>query len=138
MYGDYPAKNAPLYMLSGEYTDVMVSQTQLAEQFRTGETSGAASNVAIQEASDGGTLLVGYGHAVYAYRSPEGRITAFEGWTYSGNPIRPNAGSTSTKTQFSKMELREMADKVVKGTDPEHVPKVRDFMGDTVERELTA
>ena len=103
-----------------------LSQAKLAQRFESGHTTGSASNVTIQEAQDGSTLLVGYGHAVYAERTPSGLITVFEGWANSDN-TRNNAGTQSTKCQFSKMGLTTMADTIESGDSIKSAPKVHSF-----------
>ncbi len=82
-----------------------VAQRTLADRFARGETTGTASNMRIHEDGDW-TLLVGYGHAVYAARSPDGRIYVFDGWAM--RKTRRWAGSQSTKGQMS--QLRHIAD----------------------------
>lgn len=79
------------------------SQSELGKRFFDGATSGSASNVKIVETDDE-TLLVGYGHAVYAERDKQtGRVTYYKGWY---------GRSQSTSSQISKMRLSSKADKV--------------------------
>lgn len=92
----------------GEYA-MAYSQHDLARRFKNGETTGTASNMKIVELRDGSTALVGYGHAVYALRKPDGHITVYAGW-YMRNASRW-AGSQSTKSQFS--QFRSIGDKTV-------------------------
>ena len=75
----------------------MTSQRELARQFYAGAQDGSGSNVAIQQLA-GGTAIVGYGHAVYAYRYPSGNIVYFHGW---------QGRSTATNSQLGKMGLTE-------------------------------
>lgn len=81
------------------------SHQEVRSRFERGETTGKGHNMHIEQHNDW-TLLVGYGHAVYAARSPEGRIVTFLGWknkSVTGNSGgwrgggRSWAGSTSTK-----------------------------------------
>lgn len=61
----------------------MISQKDVAVAFGKGELFGKASNFEIECFEHKGnmwTMLVGYGHACYALRSPEGHITFFSGW----------------------------------------------------------
>jgi len=100
----------------------MISQSELGRRFESGATSGTASNVEIQEAPNGGTVLVGYGHAVYAYRSPGGHITVYRGWTNRNN-TRRHSGSMSTKCQYTALGLGSAADDVVEGDGTDAAPK---------------
>lgn len=52
---------------------------ELIKRFIRGETTGTASRMEIREMGDG-TALVGYGWALYAYRSPSGEIQLYNGW----------------------------------------------------------
>jgi hypothetical protein len=95
----------------------MLSQNDLARRFADGATSGQASNVKIQE-RDNATLLVGYGHAVYAAREKAtGEITVFSGWQMRES--RRWAGSPSTKSQFGKMGLTDKADHSIAYAGPD-------------------
>lgn len=101
-----------------------MSQHALARRFADGATSGRASNVQIVD-EDERTLLVGYGHAVYATRDKEtGTIWVYGGWAnkklgaeasdgWGRGGGRAYAGSQSTKSQFGSMRLQKMADKFV-------------------------
>ena len=80
------------------------NQHELGRRFLRGETSGTASNMKIHETDQGGTILVGYGHAVYALRTAEGFIVTFAGWANSSNS-RSQAGSHTTKCHFSTAGL---------------------------------
>ena len=80
------------------------NQHDLGRRFLRGETSGTASNMKIHETDQGGTILVGYGHAVYALRTAEGFIVTFAGWANSSN-ARSQAGSHTTKCHFSTAGL---------------------------------
>lgn len=82
------------------------SQSELGRRFAQGQ-NGTASNVKIVEQEWGGAALIGYGHAVYAYRFPSGEVVTFR-WDISGSGS--NSGSVSTKQQYGKMGLRSMAD----------------------------
>lgn len=70
-----------------------MKQRELARDFFAGEASGSASNVEIQQLA-GGTALVGYGHAVYAYRYYTGHVVYFHGW---------QGYSIATNSQLGKM-----------------------------------
>ena len=100
------------------------NQQDLGRRFRRGETSGTASNMKIHETDQGGTILVGYGHAVYALRTAEGFIVTFGGWANSKNG-RPNAGSVSTKQQFGRAELlsKKNVDVILDGVNRSDAPK---------------
>lgn len=102
----------------------MTSQSTLGSRFLSGKL-GAASNVHIEEHEWGGTMLVGYGHAVYAYRFENGFVIAFMGW-YEKENTRRHAGSPSTKTQYGKLGLRT-ADHKVMGTGEDAAPKLDEF-----------
>lgn len=86
-------------------------QSELGRRFAQGQ-NGTASNVRIVEQEWGGAALIGYGHAVYAYRFPSGEVVTFTSWASKGGSGR-NAGSQSTKAQFGKMGLKTMADHTV-------------------------
>lgn len=79
------------------------SQHELGRRFRNGKTSGTASNVKIDD-RENGTALIGYGHAMYAFRTNDGTIIYFRGWY---------GYSASTSCQISKMSLRANADIIV-------------------------
>jgi len=104
------------------------SQSELGARFRNGATTGTASNVEIRELENGGTVLVGYGHAVYAYRSPSGHITSYLGWANSDN-TRPHSGSASTVQQFGQLKIRSRkhVDEKVTGESIDAAPKARSF-----------
>jgi len=93
----------------------MTSQNIVANRFAQGRT-GTASNVKVVEHEWGCLMLVGYGHAIYAYRFPSGFIITFKGWYRTGG-AGSRSGSQSTKTQFGKMGLTSMADEVVTNND---------------------
>lgn len=103
---------------------MVVSQKRLGRAFRNGETNGKASNVEIRELENGGTVLVGYGHAVYAYRDPLGNVTAYMGWADQEN-TRTHAGTMSTKCQYTALGLRvdSKVDERVEGTGTDAAPK---------------
>lgn len=77
-------------------------QSELAEAFFNGAANGEASNVQLQQLA-GGTALVGYGHAVYAFRYPSGHVVYFHGW---------QGYSTATNSQLGKMNFTEGGDSV--------------------------
>lgn len=79
----------------------MLSQSNLANRFRDGATSGRASNVQIVELCGGWTALVGYGWAAYAVRTNDGTIHYYKGW-YGYSP--------STSCQLTAMSLEGTAD----------------------------
>lgn len=103
----------------------MMNQNDLGRAFKRGETNHRASNVQIVERGDF-TVLLGYGHAVYAARHKEsGAITHFEGW---------RGYSVSTSCQLSKLGTRASADAVV-----DESPGLHDFTDYAVEgREVPA
>ena len=100
------------------------NQHELGRRFLRGETSGTASNMKIHETDQGGAILVGYGHAVYALRTAEGFIVAFAGWANSSN-TRSQAGSNTTKCHFSKAGLtsEKNVDVILNGTGIDDAPK---------------
>lgn len=75
-----------------------MSQDKLVRRFAAGDDHGTASNMQIRPA-DGGTELVGYGWARYAFRTDDGTVTIYEGW---------NGYSISTTQQMTK--VRRVAD----------------------------
>lgn len=60
----------------------MMRNADVVERFFDGRTHGVAANMSIGKTDAGGTFLMGYGHAVYAYRPPDGRFdpVLFTGW----------------------------------------------------------
>lgn len=60
----------------------MVSNQRLVNRFFDGAESGAASRISIGTTYSGGVYILGYGHAVYAYRPPDNRYdpVVFTGW----------------------------------------------------------
>jgi hypothetical protein len=79
------------------------SQTELGRRFRNGKT-GTASNVEVKEDNQGELKMVGYGHALYAYRYPDGYTIFFGGW---------HGRSQSTNQQLSKTGISTNYDKAV-------------------------
>ena len=76
------------------------NQHELGRRFQRGETTGTASNMKIHETDQGGTILVGYGHAVYALRTAEGFIVTFAGWANSSTPeVKPDRKQRSATSQ---------------------------------------
>lgn len=59
-----------------------VSNQELVDRFHNGEESGVAANMEIAQMPGGGVAVIGYGHAVYAYRPPDERFVpvVFTGW----------------------------------------------------------
>lgn len=55
------------------------SNDSLIRRFVDGKTSGKCNRMAIEE-HDGWTYLWGYGHALYAARSPDGTLYVYYGW----------------------------------------------------------
>lgn len=106
--------------------EMSYSQSDLAGRFAQGYTTGKASNVEIHELDDGSTVLVGYGHAVYAHRSAAGRITTYYGW-YNSDNTRRWAGTMSTKHQFTTMGLKSLGDDVKEGESIDAAPKLTGF-----------
>jgi len=60
-----------------------VSNHGLVEAFYHGHSNGLANNMEIAEYPEGATAVIGYCHAVYAYRPPEGEYkpVVFTGWS---------------------------------------------------------
>lgn len=75
----------------------MISQSELVERFYNGETSGNASNMSIGTTYEDGVFVIGYGHAIYAYRPPDDRFgpVVFTGW---------KGASKSTNQHISLLE----------------------------------
>jgi len=57
-----------------------ISNSNLVSRFYNGDTSGKANRMEIEECDDGATVLWGYGWAVYAFRTPNGKVFKFNGW----------------------------------------------------------
>jgi hypothetical protein len=77
------------------------SQTKLGRRFRNGKT-GSASNVKVEEDRDGGLKMVGYGHALYAYRYPDGYTIFFEGWNGRSQSTNQHLSKTGVSTNYDK------------------------------------
>ena len=60
----------------------MIAQSDLVDRFYDGDETGVASNMELATTVGGGTAVIGYGHAVYAYRPPDGEFepVVFTGW----------------------------------------------------------
>ena len=60
----------------------MIYQSELVDRWSDGETTGTASNMTIIEEDCGDTVIMGFGHAVYAIRAGDGRFdpVVFTGW----------------------------------------------------------
>lgn len=85
------------------------SQTELGRRFRNGET-GTASNLKVKEDGDGGLKLVGYGHALYAYRYPDGHTIYFSGWYDRSQTTKCHLTKTGVKTKHDQsVDKREKA-----------------------------
>jgi len=61
---------------------LMYSQKELVRRYFDGAETGVASNMEIAVTVGDGVVIQGYGHAVYAYRPPDGRFgpVCFTGW----------------------------------------------------------
>jgi len=59
-----------------------VSNYELVKRFFDGDSRAKSANMEITEPAGGGTAVVGYEHAVYAYRPPGERFSTlvFTGW----------------------------------------------------------
>lgn len=80
-----------------------LSNQELVERFARGFGQGASNRMEIKK--DGNeTVIVGYGHAIYARRKPNGSIILYDGW-YGYSPttsrqlnlIRPYADVVNKK-----------------------------------------
>lgn len=80
-----------------------LSNEQLVERFVRGFRKGESNRMEIRQ--DGNeTIIVGYGHAIYARRKPNGNIILYDGW-YGYSPttsrhlnlIRPYADVVNKK-----------------------------------------
>ncbi|MFB6237009.1 MAG: hypothetical protein ABEH81_01425 [Halopenitus sp.] len=56
-----------------------MKNAEVIKRFLRGETTSTASRMKIEAVEDG-TILVGYGWAVYAHRSSDGEILVFDDW----------------------------------------------------------
>lgn len=101
------------------------SQTVLGQRFFDGKT-GRASNLKVVEDEYGGLMVVGFGHAVYAYRFPDGTTLGFLGW-YNEDNERKHAGSQATKAQYGALRLRSTVDFTVEGWMKKAAPKKYTF-----------
>lgn len=74
----------------------MISNQELVSRFFNGEFKGTAANMSIGQTAAGGHFIMGYGHAVYAYRPPDDRFdpVVFTGW---------KGASSSTNQHISLM-----------------------------------
>jgi len=61
----------------------MLSNNELVEAFYSGYSSGVANNMSLDEMPGSGIVVIGYGHAIYAYRPPDDRYSpvVFTGWS---------------------------------------------------------
>lgn len=60
----------------------MIPNAELVSRFFDGEYEGVSNSMSIGETEAGGHFIMGYGHAVYAYRPPDDRFgpVVFSGW----------------------------------------------------------
>lgn len=102
----------------------MPSQKELVDRFYDGHEHGVASNMEMATTTGGGVAVVGYRHAVYAYRPPDDRFgpVVFVGWK----------GASSSTNQHIEL-LRN--DDVV---ELDGRPNKGDIVGDPDLRELSA
>lgn len=105
---------------------VMASHTALGHRFFMGTTSDSASNVEIIKDEFDGAMLVGYGHAVYAYRFPDGTTLGFMGWSDPEN-VRQHAGSKTTVQHYRKLRIEVESEFLVEGTGQNAAPKRTGF-----------
>jgi hypothetical protein len=85
------------------------SQTALGRRFRDGKT-GTASNMKVKEDNEGGLKMVGYGHALYAYRYPDGHIIYFSDWYGRSQSTNCQLTKTGVKTTHDQsVDKREKA-----------------------------
>lgn len=75
-----------------------LSHRSVVRRFTNGETSGKSSSLSISDLGDGYTALVGYGHAAYAVRLPNGTTVRFDGWAFQQCRPRQHSGSATTKS----------------------------------------
>ena len=99
----------------------MASQYVLGYRFFMGG-GGSAPNVDIVEDEYGGAMLVGCGHAVYAYRFPNGTTLGFMGWANPEN-VRELAGSNTTRHHYRKLAVEPKASFIIEGTGEQAAPK---------------
>lgn len=81
----------------------MLSQNDLAQQWRNGATSGQASNVEIIEIPGQITLLVAFDTCVLGVRYSSGFTVSYAGWYQEG--VSKQSGSPAIKNIFSRMNL---------------------------------
>ena len=72
----------------------MMSNMELVQSFFSGAESGKAANMSIGETDAGGHFIMGYGHAIYAYRPPDGRFkpAVFVGWVGASTSTTQHIG----------------------------------------------
>jgi hypothetical protein len=102
----------------------MISQSELADRFYDNCESGVASNMEIATFSGGGVAVVGYAHAVYAYRPPDDRFdpVVFVGWL----------GASKSTNQHIHLLKRDEAIEI------DGRPNKGDIVGDPDLKELSA
>jgi len=78
----------------------MITNELLVNRFFDGEYSGTATNMSIGETAAGGHFIMGYGHAIYAYRPPDERFgpVVFTGWKGASHSTNQHIGLMSDKT----------------------------------------
>lgn len=76
-----------------------MNQQDLVDAFFNGAESGTASNMSIGTTYAGGVYILGYGHAVYAYRPPDGRFdpVVFTGWKGASHSTDQHIGLMDDK-----------------------------------------
>jgi hypothetical protein len=73
-----------------------LSHRDLVRRFEDGATSGESNSMSIADLGDGWTALMGYGHAAYLVRNPQGTIVKFAGWHFKAPG--GHSGSMTTKS----------------------------------------
>lgn len=79
----------------------MMTNEEIVSAFFSGADSGVAANMSIGTTADGGTFLMAYGHAVYAYRPPDGRFSPvlFTGWKGASHSTNQHLSLMVDKTK---------------------------------------
>lgn len=83
----------------------------LISHFVCGGESGKCNNMAIEERDDW-TYLWGYGHALYAARSPDGTLYVYMGWYGRSNTTSTHMNKLKSEAKQVYPRTREEGEKV--------------------------
>jgi hypothetical protein len=80
-----------------------ITNQDLVDRFHDGEESGVANNMEIAQMPGGGTAVIGYGHAVYAYRPPDDRFgpLVFTGWRDASKTSREHINMLGSREHIA-------------------------------------